>query len=292
MPADFKIGVMIESFRCGLRGGLQAAANLGVQGVQLYATGGETHFSKLRGSALADLRRMLAEHNLEMAAVCGDFGGHGFQVAEANAARIEDSKRVVELALELNCRVVTTHIGVVPADARHPRYVVMARACAALAQFAASQGVVFAIETGPEPAVVLRGFLDDIGIPTGLGVNFDPANLVMVCREDIPAAVQTLAPYIVHTHAKDGVNRQPVDAEKLYGTFAGDKIDGFCWKDYIQELPLGKGGVPFDAYLSALRQADYHGYLTIEREAGENPHKDIADAVSFLRETMTNENKE
>lgn len=286
MPADFRIGAMIESFRCGLRGGLQSAADVGVQGVQLYATGGETHFSKLRGSALAELRSMLADLHLEMAAVCGDFGGHGFQVAEANAARIEDSKRVVELALELNCRVVTTHIGVVPATPSHPRYAVMARACEALARFAAAQGATFAIETGPEPATVLRSFLDDIGIPRGLGVNFDPANLVMVCREDVPAAVQTLAPYIVHTHAKDGINRRPVDAEKLYRSFAGGKIDGFRWDDYIQELPLGKGSVPFDGYLSALRLADYHGYLTIEREVGDNPRKDIADAVSFLRQAM------
>ena len=286
MPADFKIGAMVESFRAGLRGGLEAAASLGVQGVQLYATGGETHFSKLRGTALADLKRMLADLNLEMAAVCGDFGGHGFQVAEENAKRLEDSKQVVDLALELNCHVVTTHIGVVPADARYPRYVVMARACEALAKYAAKQGATFAVETGPEPAIVLRKFLDDIGIPKGLGVNFDPANLVMVCREDIPAAVQTLAPYMVHTHAKDGVNFKPVDAEKLYGSFAGEKHAGFKCGDYIEEKALGKGNVPFPAYVAALRQANYHGYLTIEREVGENPRKDIADAVEFLKHAM------
>ena len=286
MPADFKIGAMVESFRAGLRGGLEAAASLGVQGVQLYATGGETHFSKLRGPALADLKRMLADLNLEMAAVCGDFGGHGFQVAEENTKRIEDSKQVVDLALELNCHVVTTHIGVVPADARHPRYVIMAKACEALAKYAAKQGATFAVETGPEPAIVLRKFLDDIGIPKGLGVNFDPANLVMVCRENIPAAVQTLAPYMVHTHAKDGVNFKPVDAEKLYGSFAGEKHAGFKCGDYIEEKALGKGNVPFPAYVAALRQANYHGYLTIEREVGENPRKDIADAVEFLKHAM------
>jgi sugar phosphate isomerase/epimerase len=174
----------------------------------------------------------------------------------------------------------------VPADARHPRYVVMARACEALAKYAAKQGATFAVETGPEPAIVLRKFLDDIGIPKGLGVNFDPANLVMVCREDIPAAVQTLAPYMVHTHAKDGVNFKPVDAEKLYGSFAGEKHAGFKCGDYIEEKALGKGNVPFPAYVAALRQANYHGYLTIEREVGENPRKDIADAVEFLKHAM------
>ena len=286
MSADFKIGAMVESFRAGLRGGLEAAAHLGVQGVQMYATGGETHFSKLRGPALADLRRMLADLRLEMAAVCGDFGGHGFQVAEANPQRIEDSKRVVDLALSLDCRVVTTHIGVVPADRRHPRYVVMARACEELGRFAAGLGATFAIETGPETAAVLRAFLDDIGIAGGLGVNFDPANLVMVCREDIPAAVRALGRYIVHTHAKDGVNLKPVDPEKLYGAFAGEKHAAFRCEDYILEKPLGTGGVPFPAYLAALREVGFRGYLTIEREVGDDPRRDIAAAVAFLRRAM------
>jgi sugar phosphate isomerase/epimerase len=286
MTGTFKIGVMIESFRCGLRGGLEAAASLGVQGVQLYATGGETHFAKLRGPALSELKRMLADLHLEMAAVCGDFGGHGFQLAEHNPKRIDDSMRVVDLALALDCRVVTTHIGVVPADRRHPRYVAMARACEQLGRFAAERDATFAIETGPEPAAVLRAFLDDINIPGGLGVNFDPANLVMVCREDIPAAVRALGPYVVHTHAKDGVNLQPVDPEMLYGAFAGDKHPDFRWQDYIAEKPLGAGHVPFPAYLAALREAGFGGYLTIEREVGEDPRRDIAAAVDFLRSAM------
>jgi L-ribulose-5-phosphate 3-epimerase len=182
--------------------------------------------------------------------------------------------------------VVTTHIGVVPADRRHPRYVVMARACEELARFAAAQGATFAIETGPEPATVLRAFLDDIGIPGGLGVNFDPANLVMVCREDIPAAVRLLGRYIVHTHAKDGVNLKPVDAEMLYGCFAGEKHAGFRAGEYIAEKPLGAGDVPFPAYLAALREAGFRGYLTIEREVGDDPGRDIGAAVDFLRQAL------
>jgi len=291
MSTEFKIGAMVGSFRAGLRGGLEAAASLGADGVQLTVTHGETRFDKLQGPALAELRRTLKDLRLEMAAVCGDFGGHGFQVAEANPQRIEDSKRVVELALALDCRVVTTHIGVVPSDRRHPRYVVMARACEELGRFAAGCGATFAIETGPESATVLRAFLDDIGIRGGLGVNFDPANLVMVCREDIPAAVQTLGPYIVHTHAKDGVNLKPVDPEELYRSFTGEARAGFRWQDYILETPLGTGHVPFPAYLSALRQAGFGGYLTIEREVGDDPRKDIADAVAFLRRTMAPRSK-
>ena len=66
----------------------------------------------------------------------------------------------------------------------------------------------FAIETGPELAATLKGFLDDIGTP-GIGVNYDPANLVMVSGEDIVQGVYTLRDYIVHTHAKDGKRLKP-----------------------------------------------------------------------------------
>jgi sugar phosphate isomerase/epimerase len=276
-----KIGAMVESFRLGLDGGLKAAAELGVDGVQIYATGGEMHPDNMNATARTGLLRKLEGLKLELVALCGDFGGHGFQVEEENVKRIADSKKVVDLAVDLHCKVVTTHIGVVPAKASHPRYRIMAKACKELGQYAAKRGVTFAIETGPEPAVVLKAFLDDIGLPTGMGVNFDPANLVMVCRENIPEAVKALAPYIVHTHAKDGVNVQPVDPEKLYGG-----APGIRWEDYIREVPLGEGGVNFPTYLRALSKAGFDGYLTIEREGGADPAKNIREAVTFLRKLL------
>lgn len=281
----FKIGVMLESFRLGLAGGIQAAAELGVDGVQLYATGGETHFSKLRGTALTELRNRLADAGLEVAAVCGDFGGHGLADASGNPQRIEEIKQVIELAKALDSGVVTTHIGVIPHDPHHPRYNVMQAACSEIGRFAVQHEVTLAIETGPEPARDLRRFLDGLGPNSGVGVNFDPANLVMVCREDIPSAVATLAPSIVHTHAKDGRNLQPVDPEILYGVFAGDPPpEGFKVENYILETPLGEGDVPFPAYLEALRIHGFtDGYLTIEREVGEDPERDIATAVRTLK---------
>lgn len=147
-----KIGAMAESFQLGLEGGLKAAAELGADGVQIYATQGEMHPDKLKGPARSALRRRIEDLGLELAALCGDFGGHGFQLAAENPKRIEDSRKVLDLALELGCRVVTTHIGVVPAKADHPRYVIMAKACEKLGRHAAETGVAFAIETGPEPA--------------------------------------------------------------------------------------------------------------------------------------------
>ena len=102
-----KIGVMVESFRAGLDGGLAAAAELGADGVQMYATSGATHPDAMDKTARADLRKKVADMGLEFSAICADFGGHGFQVAEENPKRVEDSKKVVDLTLELGCDVVT-----------------------------------------------------------------------------------------------------------------------------------------------------------------------------------------
>ena len=49
------------------------------------------------------------------------------------------------------------------------------------------------------------------------------------------------------------------------------------------ELPLGEGDVPFPAYLDALREIGYAGFLTIEREVGSDPAADIRLAADFLR---------
>jgi L-ribulose-5-phosphate 3-epimerase len=280
----YKIGVMVESFRLGLSEGLKAAAKVGADGIQLYVTGGETHFSKFTGSALADLKKQLSDLGLEVSALCGDFGGHGFQIEAENPERIDHSKRVMDLARQLDTRVVTTHIGVVPAQKSHPRYKIMAKACEELGRYGEKMGACFAIETGPEPAAVLKSFLDDIGVPKGMGVNFDPANLVMVCREDIPAAVAALAPYIRHTHAKDGVNLKVGDPEVIYGAVPAP--EGFNWAEYFKEVPLGEGQVNFETYLAALSKVTFDGYLTIEREVGDNPYRDIEMAVKFLKEKI------
>ena len=51
-------------------------------------------------------------------------------------------------------------------------------------------------------------------------------------------------------------------------------------------MPLGEGDVPWPRYLKTLKDIGYDGYLTIEREVGENPAADIAVAATFLREQL------
>ena len=274
---QFPIGIILESFRKSIPESLKLAADLGAQGVQVYATYGELSPKNLTGGKKREFLSMVKDSGLVISALCGDLG-HGFGNPEKNPQLIEDSKRILDLALELETDIVTTHIGVTPADSNHPRYRIMQDACGELAAYADSMKAHFAIETGPEPSLVLRNFLDSLH-STGVAVNLDPANLVMVTGDDPVKAVHNLKDYIVHTHAKDGVRLIERDPEVIYGLVNGDPG---AEPAYL-EVPLGEGSVPWQGYLQALTDIGYTGFLTIEREVGDDPAADISKAVSFLR---------
>ncbi len=277
---QFPIGVMLESFRMDTKESVELAAKMGAQGLQMYATRGEHAPERMNAAARRELLDLVKSYGLKFSALCGDFG-HGFGDAARNGELIERSKRVMELAKDLETNIVTTHIGVVPADPSHPRYGIMQEACGILSEYADTMQAHFAIETGPETASVLKPFLDSLH-SRGVAVNLDPANLVMVTGDDPVQAVYTLRDYIVHTHAKDGRKLLDRDPEIIYNIIEAEIQEGAAF----EELPLGEGDVPFPAYLAALEDIGYSGYLTIEREVGENPQADIHTAVQYLKQIM------
>ena len=274
---SFPIGVMLESFRLPIQEALDKAQSLGVQGIQVYTTRGELAPQNLNSQQRKDFLRQVYDRGLKISALCGDLG-HGFGDPEKNPELIDQSRRIVDLSKEWECSIVTTHIGVVPEDSNHPRYKIMQEACSALAQYADSVEARFAVETGPETSKVLKGFLDSLN-SRGVSVNLDPANLVMVTGDDPVQAVHTLQDYIVHTHAKDGRRLYYREPEKVYGIVFEESLES----PSFEELPLGEGGVDFKRYLEALHEIGYKGFLTIEREVGEDPEGDIRKAVQFLR---------
>ena len=275
----FPIGVMMESFRTDYQTALKTAADLGADGVQIYARG-QFDMSVITKEKTRELKDVLASNGLVVSAVCGDLG-HGFGKPELNPSLIDTSKKIMEWAAELGTNIVTTHIGVVPPDPKHPRYGIMQEACGQLCRYADDMGAHFAIETGPETAQVLKGFLDSLG-SRGVAVNLDPANLVMVTGDDPVAAVDILKDYIVHTHAKDGIKLLDKSPEVIYGLEEDKMLNDPAFK----EVPLGEGSVDFPNYLKALEAIGYHGFLTIEREVGDNPKGDIEKAAAFLRNLM------
>ncbi len=276
----FPIGIILESLLQPIPQALDTIQRLGAQGVQVYTTRGELSPENLSRQKKADFLKMVKDRGLAISALVGDLG-HGFGDPAKNPGLISASKRILDLAGEWETDIVTTHIGVVPSDPSHPRFRIMQDACGELAEYADSLHAHFAVETGPETAGTLCAFLDSLH-STGVAVNMDPANLVMVTGDDPVAAVHILKKYIVHTHAKDGRKLFDKPPERIYGIVADDVVTDPAFI----ELPLGEGDVPFKLYLQALRDIGYKGFLTIEREVGENPVRDVANAVGFLRGLM------
>ena len=278
-----KLGVISDCFKRPMEESIALAGALGMDGIQIYAVGGEFCPDALLGNPekIEAYRALLAKYNLTVSALCGDLGGHGFEIEADNAARIEKTNRIVDLACEFGTTVVTTHIGVIPEDENCEKYRVMLTALQACGAYAASRGVTLAIETGPETAPVLASFVKKAG--KGVGVNLDPANFVMVTGQDPAEAVYLLKDWIVHTHLKDGKMLKKSNPLEIYNHFAEGGIEALNVADYFIETPVGEGDVEFDAYVKALREIGYDGFLTIERETGADPSADIRKAAEYAR---------
>ena len=279
----FSIGTFADWFGVGVMDGIKASQECGASGVQLSAW--ETlHPNTITEKGISELKARLKECSQVTTALCGMLDGHGFERREDNEEKIDYIKKTILLAQAVDCNIVTTHIGRIPEDKSSERYLSMLEACKEIGSYAASQDAYLAVETGPESVERLMSFIADCGV--GIGVNYDPANLIMVTNVDEVASVYTAGNAIVHTHAKDGIMHLYRGPEEIYEIFATGGIEALnMMHTYFEETPLGNGSVRWDAYLAALSDIGYAGYLTIERESGESGD-DIRRAVEFLQEKL------
>jgi sugar phosphate isomerase/epimerase len=254
-----KIGVRLESLNLPLRPALAEVGRMGATGVQIDAVG-DLSPSRLSQTGRRELRNLLRAHNLELSAV-GCPLRRGLDEAEDLQPRIEHVQKVLTLSYDLGPRIVVINAGAVPQKDDDPRGRLLTESLQTLGQQGDRVGAVLALETGLEPGASLAAFL--ARFDTGsLGVNFDPANL-LVHGFDIIDSLRALNRRIVHTHAKDARRASPSRA--------------------AQEVPLGHGDIDWLEYLGVLDEIAYRGWLTIERESGQNRVAEIAAGVAFLR---------
>ncbi len=271
-----KIGVIVESFKKDFYESIKEAKRIGAQGLQIRP--GRVAFAMdASDDEIKEYRKIIEGEGLAVSALCGDFGCDMYYTQDRE--QIDRQKRFLDMAKVIGTNIVTTHIGALPETTECIQYESMYKVCKELADYAKSVDGHFAVETGPEKSALLKEFLDNLG-SDGVAVNLDPANLVMCAGDNPVEAVYNLRDYIVHTHAKDGIMLNSSDTHRIYASkYYG--LKKYTRRVY-QEVPLGKGQVKWQAYLDALRDIGYDGYLTIEREVGENPAADIEMAVNFL----------
>lgn len=255
-----KVGAFLSSFRLDLKNALAKAQEIGLAGIQLSSLPPEINVEDISAKKAAEIIRIFKDHNLVISAVCGDIGGFAVDDEREAKIRVARTRRIMDNTRQLGVKIVQTHIGFVSEDFNDKKVVIMRKCLEEIGKYGRKIGVVLATETGPERAATMKRFLDTIRIPA-IKVNYDPANLVMNGFDCI-GGVAELKDYIVHTHAKDG--RKEKDAK-------GRK-----------EQPLGQGEVDFPRYIAALDAIGYQGFYVIEREVGEDPAKDIAEAKRFL----------
>ena len=254
-----KIGVRLESFGLPLRRALQAAERLGVGGVQVDAAG-DLSPNVLSETGRREFRHLLRSHNLELTAL-GCPLRHGLDTSENQDGRIEHVRKVMSLSFDLGPRIAIVQAGCVPAeDEVSPRAALLTESLTILGHHGDRSGTVLALETGLESGAALGKYLDrfDSG---GLGVNLDPANLLM--REFDPyESARALQGKVVHCHAKD--------VRKAGASRAA------------QEVALGAGDIDWMQFLGVLEEIEYHGWLVAERESGGGV-QEMTAAVGFLR---------
>lgn len=188
----------------------------------------------------------------------------GFIPAATREEREARTREVSDFAAAIGVKSIACHIGFVPEDAADPDYAAVREMVRRICDHAAAHGQTFALETGQEPAHVLMHFLKEVD-RDNIGINFDPANMILYGTGDPIEALDILAPKVISVHAKDG-DWPPKDIPGALGT----------------ERPLGQGSVGMERFVAKLKEIGYKGPLNIEREV-ENLEERYADMEMAVR---------
>ena len=225
----------------------------------------------------------------------------GYALDEAYPHRRAITAEVADLSAAIGCGAVAVHVGTIPEDpdsleqtavscsappfhpplargerggsARHAKtenalvHRKLVVRVGEVADLLAERKLRLHLETGREPADVLRAFIDAVGRPN-VGVNFDAGNFV-VYGTDVPArAVSRLKGLIENVHLKDALRSARPGTE------------------YGQPAHLGAGDADIPGVIGSLRSSGYRGPVLVEcgsRHAGVDA---VRSAVAYLHRLL------
>jgi sugar phosphate isomerase/epimerase len=190
----------------------------------------------------------------------------GLVPEESRPERVEALKRWADFAAWIGAPAIITHCGFIPENLTDPAFGPIADAIGEVAEYCADKGVGFWFETGQETPVVLLRTIERIG--TGnLGINLDPANLILYGKGNPVDALDVIGPYVRNVHVKDG----------FYPT-NGDELG--------EQVAVGRGKVDFPKLFEGLKAHGFQREWIIEREGRvgeEEKNRDIIDTIDYLK---------
>ncbi|MBI4580423.1 MAG: sugar phosphate isomerase/epimerase [Planctomycetes bacterium] len=216
---------------------------------------------------------------LTVSAGCVGFAGEDYSTIQTIARtggylpddvfddRFAKTLAAADITARLGSDMLSVHVGFVPEDHGDPKHKVMVDRVRRLADGVGERGVKLVMETGQESPEELMAFMDEVGRPN-LGVNFDPANMILYGIGEPIDAVALLKERIIHVHMKDAV------------WAAKPRLE------WGEEVVLGTGEADIPRVVSKLRAQGYTGTLAIEREAGNQRLADIQEAITLLKSLL------
>ena len=263
---DWPIGVCSWSLQTDVAGVAEAMNKIGIEHVHLAVRGA-------LGAEGDDYLAAVQKQNWTVSATMIDFPQEDYSTLDSikvTGGVVPDEyweqnrklfQGAAELTVKLGVQYLSMHAGFI--DESDPAYTKkFYDRIRYLADVAGENDIVLLLETGQETAQELRHFLEELNHPA-VGVNFDPANMILYDKGDPIEAVQVLAPWVKHIHIKDAIRTQQP------GTWGA-------------EVPWGDGQVQPEAFLNALKDIEFEGALAIEREAGDDRFGDVKLAAGRL----------
>ena len=245
-------------------------AELGIPTCQVSCTG-EFMIDKFKPE---QIRRAAEEMQVEISSFFLLFEGQvfdrhrgpacmGFIPEEFREKRLGLAKRFSDMVRDMGVKSITSHVGFIPDDPESKLYTGFLPVMREFIEHCAGNGQIFCFETGQELPSTLKRAVLDLGMDN-IGINLDPANLILYGMAHPLDAVEIFGKYIKGMHAKDGL-----------------------WPDRDAplgiEMPLAEGEVNFPLLIPRLKEKGFRGPVTIEREiTGAQQRADIIKAMKTL----------
>lgn len=191
----------------------------------------------------------------------------GFVPPAYRYQRVQELMQAGPFAKALGVPAVITHLGFIPENANDPAFHDVVVAVRHIANHLKNLGLEFWFETGQETPVTLLRLIQSVDLPN-LGINLDPANLILYGKGNPIDALDVFGPFVRNIHAKDGL--YPTDPMKLG-----------------KEVKVGEGRVRFPEFVRRLGEIGFTGEFIIEREiSGDQQNRDIAATVAYLKKLL------